>query len=108
MEPDQPMDPAKDKRLGAGYYGVMPNPADGSVWGTGLGFPGKLIRLEAGVQSSLDRPGGKSMSPPGITRRPPFKATPRAAWTSTARAWFGRSWPADTLPASIETSAPDR
>ena len=48
VEPDQPMDPAKDKRLGAGYYGVMPNPADGSVWGTGLGFPGKLIRLELG------------------------------------------------------------
>ena len=48
VEPDQPMDPAKDKRLGAGYYGVMPNPADGSVWGTGLGFPGKLIRLDLG------------------------------------------------------------
>ncbi len=48
MEPDQPLNPAKDKRLGAGYYGVMPNPADGSVWGTGLGVPGKLIRLELG------------------------------------------------------------
>ena len=48
VEPDQPLNPAKDKRLGAGYYGVMPNPADGSIWGTGLGFPGRLIRLDLG------------------------------------------------------------
>jgi hypothetical protein len=34
VEPDQPMDPAKDKRIvpGSGPYAVMPNPADGSIW----------------------------------------------------------------------------
>jgi hypothetical protein len=34
VEPDQPMDPAKDKRIvpGSGPYAVMPNPVDGSIW----------------------------------------------------------------------------
>ena len=47
-EPGQPLDPAKDKRIDANYYGVMSNPVDGSVWGTALGFPGKLIRIDLG------------------------------------------------------------
>ena len=34
VEPDQPVDPKKDKRIVAGFYAVMPNPVDGSVWGT--------------------------------------------------------------------------
>src|SRR5256885_1785828 len=31
VEPDQPVDPAKDKRIGGGLYAVAPAP-DGSVW----------------------------------------------------------------------------
>ena len=34
VEPNQPADPTKDKRISAGFYAVMPNPADGSVWGS--------------------------------------------------------------------------
>jgi len=36
VEPNQPMDPAKDKRItaGSGPYAVMPSPVDGSVWYT--------------------------------------------------------------------------
>ncbi len=34
VEPDKPLDPAKDKRITGGFYAVMPNPVDGSVWGT--------------------------------------------------------------------------
>jgi hypothetical protein len=48
VEPDQPIDPAKDKRIQAGFYGVMPSPADGSIWGSSLGFPGSLVRLNPG------------------------------------------------------------
>ena len=48
VEPDQPIDPTKDKRILAGFYGVMPSPADGSVWGSSLGFPGALVRLTPG------------------------------------------------------------
>jgi hypothetical protein len=48
VEPDQPIDPTKDKRIAAGFYGVMPNPVDGSVWGSSLGFPGAIVRLNPG------------------------------------------------------------
>jgi hypothetical protein len=47
VEPDQPVDPAKDKRIAAGFYGVAPAP-DGSIWGSSLGFPGSVIRLDPG------------------------------------------------------------
>ena len=47
VEPNQPVDPAKDKRIGAGFYGVSPAP-DGSVWGSSLGFPGSVVRLVPG------------------------------------------------------------
>jgi hypothetical protein len=46
-EPNQPVDPAKDKRINAGFYGVAPAP-DGSVWGSSLGFPGSVVRLVPG------------------------------------------------------------
>ena len=47
VEPNEPLDPAKDKRLGGGYYSVAPAP-DGSIWGTNLGYPGGVIRLVPG------------------------------------------------------------
>ncbi|OGU33541.1 MAG: hypothetical protein A3K13_02170 [Gemmatimonadetes bacterium RIFCSPLOWO2_12_FULL_68_9] len=48
VEPDQPVDPTKDKRYGPAFYGVAPSPIDDSVWGTQLGFPGAVIRLNPG------------------------------------------------------------
>jgi hypothetical protein len=48
VEADQPVDPTKDKRIGAGFYAVSPAP-DGSVWGSSLGFPGAVIRLVPGT-----------------------------------------------------------
>ena len=48
VEPNQPIDPTKDKRIAAGFYGVAPAP-DGSVWGSSLGFPGSVIRLVPGA-----------------------------------------------------------
>jgi len=47
VEPNQPVDPAKDKRIGGSLYAVSPAP-DGSVWGTQLGFPGSIVRLVPG------------------------------------------------------------
>jgi hypothetical protein len=46
-EPDQPPDPAKDKRINVSFYGVAPAP-DGSVWGSVLGMPGALVRFVPG------------------------------------------------------------
>jgi len=47
VEPDQPVDPAKDKRINAGFYSVAPAP-DGSIWGSSLGYPGGVVRLVPG------------------------------------------------------------
>ncbi len=48
-EPGEPMDPNLDTRISAGYYAIMPSPADGSVWGTtSFSYPGKIIRLAPG------------------------------------------------------------
>ena len=47
VEPDQPVDPTKDKRITAGFYAVAPAP-DGSIWGTSLYFPGAVVRLNPG------------------------------------------------------------
>jgi hypothetical protein len=48
VEPDQPLDPTKDKRIGGAFYAVAPAP-DGAVWGTVLGFPGAIVRLVPGT-----------------------------------------------------------
>jgi hypothetical protein len=49
VEPNQPVDPTKDKRITAAFYGVAVNPVDGTVWGTVLGFPGYVIRVNPGA-----------------------------------------------------------
>jgi len=46
-EPNQPADPAKDKRINVSFYGVAPAP-DGSVWGSVMGMPGALVRFMPG------------------------------------------------------------
>jgi hypothetical protein len=50
VEPDQPIDPAKDKRIAGGFYAVMPNPVDGSVWGSVGVFGGTaaVVRIAPG------------------------------------------------------------
>ena len=48
VEPDQPIDPAKDKRVNSPFYAVMPSPVDGSIWGATLGVPGAVVRLVPG------------------------------------------------------------
>jgi hypothetical protein len=49
VEADQPVDPAKDKRVQAGFYAVMPNPVDGSVWGSFRGAVSGVVRLAPGA-----------------------------------------------------------
>jgi hypothetical protein len=49
VEPNEPVDPAKDKRINAAIYSVGVNPGDNSIWGTSLGFPGYVVRLDPGT-----------------------------------------------------------
>jgi hypothetical protein len=48
IEPNQPADPTKDTRVAANLYGVAVNPRDGSIWGTQLGYPGRIVRVAPG------------------------------------------------------------
>jgi hypothetical protein len=55
VEAGQPLDPNKDKRVMAAFYGVMPSPVDDAIWGQAMdrGFsrvdqPGYIIRLKPG------------------------------------------------------------
>ncbi len=51
VEPNQPADPKRDTRIASGYYAVMPNPADGSVWGSAaFGYPGAIMRFDPKTQ----------------------------------------------------------
>ena len=49
VEPGQPVDPTKDKRVALSLYSVAVNPLDGSVWGTALGYPGAVVRVDPGA-----------------------------------------------------------
>ncbi len=48
VEPDQPVDPAKDKRVVTAFYGVAPEPNGNSIWGSVTGMPGSVVRLTLG------------------------------------------------------------
>lgn len=54
VEPNQPVDPMKDKRIGGGFYAIMPSPADGSIWGTVgvFGGAGGVVRVAPGSDPS--------------------------------------------------------
>jgi hypothetical protein len=48
VEPDQPVDRAKDARVAVNTYAVAVSPADGAVWGTVVGFRGYIVRVAPG------------------------------------------------------------
>ena len=45
---DQPLDPQKDKQVRINHYAVAVSPADGTIWGTVIGYPGAIIRVVPG------------------------------------------------------------
>jgi hypothetical protein len=101
VEPDQPLDPTKDKRVVAGFYAVMPSPVDGSVWGSFRANPGAVVRIVPGS------------NPPETTlteiyQRATAGIRVHVAPTSTARVWCGCRSRAVTWAASIAASARDR
>ncbi|HYJ15754.1 MAG TPA: carboxypeptidase-like regulatory domain-containing protein [Candidatus Limnocylindria bacterium] len=52
VEPNQAIDPAKDKRMAAAFYGIAVSPVDGTVWGSTQGFPSAIVRLNPGPNPS--------------------------------------------------------
>ena len=48
VEPGEAPDPAKDTRVALNTYAVAVSPADGSVWGTVVGYRGYIVRVAPG------------------------------------------------------------
>ena len=48
VEPNDPIDPTKDKRIVTPFYSIMPSPVDGSIWGAVMGNPGAVVRVAPG------------------------------------------------------------
>jgi hypothetical protein len=48
VEPNQPVDASKDKRIVGALYGIGVNPQDGTIWGSILTFPGYVVRVDPG------------------------------------------------------------
>jgi hypothetical protein len=72
VEANQALDPNKDKRVMAAFYGVQPSPVDDSIWGQAMdvGFsrvdqPGYLIRLSPGSDPSNTALSEIFQPPPG-------------------------------------------
>ena len=107
VEPNQPVDPTKDKRINAPFYAASPAP-DGSVWGSSLGFPGAIMRLVPGSNPPETALTEIYELPASPIRRPTCSGSRRAAWTSIATASCGWRWPAGTWRASIAASARGR
>ena len=97
VEPDQALDPTKDKRVQASMYSVIVNPVDGSVWGTSLGVPGYVVRVNPGADPTHT----------ALTEiyEPPLPGYGRAAATSIAMASIGCRWRAAISVASTGASA---
>jgi hypothetical protein len=52
VEPNQPVDPTKDKRVLVTTYAVAVSPSDGAVWGTEVAYPGRIVRVAPGANPS--------------------------------------------------------
>jgi hypothetical protein len=73
VEANEPLDPAKDKRVMAAFYGVQPSPVDDSIWGQAMdvGFsrvdqPGYLLRLTPGADPANTALAEVFLPPDGI------------------------------------------
>ncbi|HEY2465348.1 MAG TPA: carboxypeptidase-like regulatory domain-containing protein [Steroidobacteraceae bacterium] len=86
-EPGQPADPSRDQRVSAGFYAVMPNPADGSVWGSvAFRYPGALLRFDPRTRLSEIY----NVPPPGFGARGADIDRNGVVWVSLASGDLGQ------------------
>jgi len=97
VEPSQPVDPTKDKRVVSGFYAVAPAP-DGSVWASTLGYPGAVVRLVPGPDPTHTALAEVFELPIGPDGQPVEGFSPRGmdvdrngvAWVALASGHLGR------------------
>jgi hypothetical protein len=84
-EPNQPLDPAKDRRLNVGTYGIGVAPGRRRVWTT-IGCSPAIC---APVPGADPRTRARKLRS-AVRRRRGARLRARAAWMSVATAWSGR------------------
>ena len=74
-EPDQPLDPKKDRRVKFGCYSIGVSPVDGSVWCSGID-PGdnKLVRFERGPNPPLTCKAEVFTAPAELRKMPAYRS----------------------------------
>ena len=108
VEANEPLDPTKDKRVMAAFYGVQPSPVDDSIWGQSMD-----CRLLAHGSARLHHPPRSRTEPVrdragrNVSCRP-TRVTARAASTSISTAWSGRCSRAAPARASTAVNARGR
>ncbi len=100
-------DPTKDTRLNAAFYGLAVAP-DGMVWGSVLGFPGGIVRLNPGSNPPETALAEYYEVPWNDPQARPSRASPHGEWTWTATALRGWRWAAAISRASTGASAKAR
>ena len=91
VEPNDPVDPKKDKRLAINMYSVAVSPLDGAVWGTVLGYPGGIVRVDPGANPSFTALSEYYEVPlPGFGPRGGDVDTNGTFWVSLASGHLGR------------------
>ena len=86
-EPGQPQDPQRDTRISASFYAVMPNPADGSIWGSiAFRYPGAILRFDPRTKLSELY----EVPPPGFGVRGADIDRNGVVWVSLASGHLGR------------------
>ena len=69
VEPDQPLQPGKDKRILGDFYGLGVDPFSRNIWGSVLGVPGKIVRVNPGpdpARTALSEVYEPPMDAPGV------------------------------------------
>ena len=104
VEPNQPVDPTKDKRINGA---VLRGGAGAGRFDVGIDarVPGRHHAAGAGLESAGDRADGNLRAAVSTNRRRTAQGSRRAAWTSIAMASHGSRSPADTWRASTAASA---
>jgi hypothetical protein len=91
VEPNQPADPAKDTRVVITTYAVAISPSDGAVWGTAVGYPGAIVRVQPGANPVRDALAEIYQPPaPGFGPRGGDVDSAGVYWVSLASGHLGR------------------
>ena len=53
VQPDEPVEPKKDKRIAIDMLSVAASPLDGTVWGAVAGYPGGIVRVAPGANPTF-------------------------------------------------------